>query len=192
MGRTPSDGWSPARLGREVRAVRVNRGLSISELARRSDVSQSFLSQFESGQTDISVGRLLRLAQALDIDAADLIARRVTPAERLVRADEQVELPTPSQGLRLHLLAASLDHTRTNAVGSLEPGSAAEPAYSSPGSESLVYVLKGVVRVELTGDRAFSLRGGDSISYRSEEFRSMANPGSRQSAFIWIQASSRA
>ena len=181
--------WSSAQLGRKLRSVRDGRGLSVSELARRSGLSQSFLSQFESGQSDISVGRLVRLAQALDVDVGDLLAERSRSGERIVRANEQLELPTPSAGLRLQLLAPSLDHSRTNAVGTLEGGSVAEPNFSNPGSESLVYVLKGVARIELRGGRAFLLRPGDSISYRSDEFERMANPRSRPCFFVWVQAS---
>jgi transcriptional regulator with XRE-family HTH domain len=186
------EGWSAERLGREIRSVRAGRGLSVSELARRSGISQSFLSQFESGQSDISVGRLVRLAQALDVDLADLLDQRSRSEERVVRAGAQVELPTPSEGLRLYLMAASLDHSRTNAVGTLEGGGVAEPAFSNPGSESLVYLLNGVARIELSGGREVVLRAGDSISYRSEEFVRMANPTSRQCRFVWVQASSRA
>ncbi len=191
MSEKPS-GWSSARLGRQIRSLRTARGLSVSELARRSGVSQSFLSQFESGQTDISVGRLVRLAQSLDVDVGDLLDQRSRSGERVVRVSEQAELPTPSSGLRLHLLAPSLDHSRTNVVGTLDGGSVAEPAFSNPGSESLVYVLKGVARIELSGGREVVLRAGDSISYRSDDFERMANPRSRPCLFVWVQAISRA
>jgi transcriptional regulator with XRE-family HTH domain len=179
-------------LGPEIRALRASRGLSVSELARRSDLSQSFLSQFESGQSDISVGRLIRLAQALDIDVADLLGQRTRPGERIVRAGEQTELPTPSLGLRVHLLAPSLDHTRTNAIGTLEPGAVAEPALATRGNESFVYLLEGVARIDLRGGRTVTLAAGDSVSYRSEEFERMANPGRRRNRFVWVQSTSRA
>jgi transcriptional regulator with XRE-family HTH domain len=189
-GGTPDPEVAPS-LGDRIRAVRTRRGLSVSELARRSEVSQSFLSQVEGGQSDISVGRLVRVAQALDVDVTELLGRRTGVAERVVRADQQTELPTPSEGLRLHLLAPSLDHSRTNAVGTMDPGSVAEPAYSTHGSESFVYILEGAARIELKGGRTITLEAGDSASYRSEEFERMVNPGRRRSLFVWIQASSR-
>ncbi len=77
-----ADGWEPARLGSAIRAVRTSRGLSVSELARRSELSQSFLSQVEIGNTDISVGRLVRVAEALDVALADLVDHRFKTNER--------------------------------------------------------------------------------------------------------------
>jgi transcriptional regulator with XRE-family HTH domain len=186
------DRRSPPSLGAQIRGARTSRGLSISELARRSDVSQSFLSQVESDQSDISVGRLVRLAQALDLDVVDLLGRPRPSIERLVRAGEQAELPTPSEGLRVHLLAPSLDHSRTNAVGRLEPGAVAEPAHATHGNETFVYLLEGSAQIELSGERTVLLKRGDSISYRSEEFERMVNPGRGANLFVWVQASSRA
>jgi transcriptional regulator with XRE-family HTH domain len=185
-----TDGWSPSRLGGAIRALRVSRGLSVSELARRSDLSQSFLSQVEIGRTDISVGRLVRLAQALDVSLADLVDHRVQSAHYVVRADERVELPTPSAGMRLYLLARSLDSGRINGWGWLEPGAAAGPIYSSPGSESFLFVLEGAAQVELSGGRGLTLNPGDSASYAAAEFDGMSNPLDQRCVFLWVQAPS--
>jgi transcriptional regulator with XRE-family HTH domain len=187
----PEFGSAPS-LGAQIRAVRAGRGLSISELARRSGMSQSFLSQVEAGKTDISVGRFVRLAQALDVDVTELLGEGARAGESVVREEDQAELPTPSAGLLLRLLAPSIDHARTNAVGTLEPGAVAEPAERNIGSESLVYMLEGTARIELTGGRRIVLQRGDSASYRSDEFERMANDGRRRNRFVWIQAAPRA
>jgi transcriptional regulator with XRE-family HTH domain len=183
--------WSPEDLGREIRSARLARGLSVSELARRSDLSQSFLSQVEGGESDISVGRLLRVTHALGIDVTDLLRRPGIAPERVVRADERVELPTPSDGLRLELLAPSLDHTRTNAMAVLEPGATVEPVYSTPGSETFVLVTSGRAEVDLRGGRRVVVRAGDSITYPAEDFVRMRNPGSKPLILVWVQASVR-
>ena len=164
--------------------------MSVSELARRSDVSQSFLSQVESGQSDISVGRLVRLTQALDIDAAELLGQREVPTGHVVRAGEHVELPSQTKGLRLYLLAPSFDHARTNVVGTLEPGAVVGAVYNR-GSETFLYILEGTAEVGLTGGRSLTLGVRDSVSYRSEEFERMSNPGTTDCIFLWVQAATR-
>ena len=162
--------------------------MSVSELARRSDVSQSFLSQVEMGRTDISVGRLVRLARALDVGLSDLIDHRGPASDRVVRADERVEIPTRSNGMRLYLLASSLDSTRINGWGYLEPGAVAGPIYSSPGSESFLCVLEGAVQIDLSVGRALTLNAGDSASYPAHEFAGMSNPHDERVVFLWVQA----
>ncbi len=184
------DGWSSARLGGAIRALRVSRGLSVTELARRSELSQSFLSQVEIGRTDISVSRLVRLAKALDVSLDNLVDHPSRSAEHVVRAEERTELPTRSEGMRLYLLARSFDTGRINGFGYLEPGADAGPIYSSPGSESFLYVLEGAAQIDLSGGRVLTLNPGDSACYRAREFKGMSNRHDSRCVFLWIQAAS--
>jgi XRE family aerobic/anaerobic benzoate catabolism transcriptional regulator len=61
-------------LARRVRAVRVQRGWTIRELAEQSGVSLRFLVQLEAGEGNISVRRLAELAEALKLSPADLLS----------------------------------------------------------------------------------------------------------------------
>ncbi len=70
------------RLGTHVRAARTARGESRADLALRSGLSLRFLAEIESGNSNISLLRLLDVATALDLDAADLM-RAALSAERL-------------------------------------------------------------------------------------------------------------
>jgi XRE family aerobic/anaerobic benzoate catabolism transcriptional regulator len=53
-------------VGERVRSARARMGLSRRVLAEKSGVSQRYLAQLESGQGNISIGLLLRVADALD------------------------------------------------------------------------------------------------------------------------------
>ncbi len=187
----PVGDWSPATLGSAIRSTRVGMGLSISELARRSDLSQSFFSQVEAGQSDISVGRLIRVAQALDVRLPDLLETEPGPAGRIVRTSERVEVPTRLKGLRIYLLSPSLDNKRTYTFGTLEVGSVAEPAFRLRGSESFVYMLEGAARIDLAGGEVVTLAAGDTISYLSDNFERMVNVHDGASSFLWLQALAR-
>ena len=61
-------------VGERVRSARARMGLSRRELAERSGVSQRYLAQLESGQGNISIGLLLRVADALDFRIEWLVA----------------------------------------------------------------------------------------------------------------------
>jgi transcriptional regulator with XRE-family HTH domain len=50
-------------LGETLRAIRVERGFSLGEVAEGTDLSTSFLSLVENGRSDISTGRLFRVAR---------------------------------------------------------------------------------------------------------------------------------
>ena len=58
---------SGSEIGERVHQRRVELGLSIRELARRSDLSASFISQLERGKVNVSVDSLQRIAEQLNI-----------------------------------------------------------------------------------------------------------------------------
>jgi transcriptional regulator with XRE-family HTH domain len=61
-------------LGKRIRLLRVDRELSQEQLARASGMSRNFVSSIERGAHGVDVVRLLRLASALDVDIAALVA----------------------------------------------------------------------------------------------------------------------
>jgi XRE family aerobic/anaerobic benzoate catabolism transcriptional regulator len=67
-------------LGRRVRALRGQGGLTLQELARRAGLSPRFLVQVEKGRGNISVRKLAALAQALGTTAACLLTAEDEPS----------------------------------------------------------------------------------------------------------------
>lgn len=59
---------APADFGLAVQQARLARGLSQSELAAELDVSQSTISEIESGKATIYLRRLLSLARATGLE----------------------------------------------------------------------------------------------------------------------------
>lgn len=55
------------KIGLRLRKHRRKAGLSLRELARRAELTASFLSQVERGQTNISLDSLRRLGEALNV-----------------------------------------------------------------------------------------------------------------------------
>lgn len=60
-------------IGIAIRELRMERGLTLRDLARRSGLSTSQISQAERGTTVPTVATLFRLASALDVKIADLL-----------------------------------------------------------------------------------------------------------------------
>jgi transcriptional regulator with XRE-family HTH domain/mannose-6-phosphate isomerase-like protein (cupin superfamily) len=60
-------------IGQQLREARVAVGLSVREMARRVDVSASFISQLELGKTMPSVGTLYSIASELGVSLDDLM-----------------------------------------------------------------------------------------------------------------------
>lgn len=73
-----------ADLGHRIRQARDASGLNLHELARLSGISAPALSRIETGQRDLRITSLYRIAAALRIQARDL----VDPLESRPSADE--------------------------------------------------------------------------------------------------------
>lgn len=61
-------------LGDSVRRARQEKNLTLKDLAERAGLSQRFLSDLERGKGNISIGRLLAVAHALDTKLSELVA----------------------------------------------------------------------------------------------------------------------
>ncbi len=63
-----------SELGARARALRVQRGWTLREVAERSGLSSRFLAELEAGRGNISVRRLVDIARALDTTPEALLA----------------------------------------------------------------------------------------------------------------------
>lgn len=68
-------------LRRNVVLKRAQRGLSQVELAKRASVARQTISKVESGEGDVTVGVLEKLARVLRCDVRDLFECRTTAAD---------------------------------------------------------------------------------------------------------------
>lgn|SRR5690625_6888275 len=59
--------------GRVIKSLRVNRGMNITELAKKSDISRPYLSQIESDERTASLDILQKLSVGLNLPLATLI-----------------------------------------------------------------------------------------------------------------------
>jgi len=71
-----------AEFGRRVRARRLELGKSQEQLAADSDVHWSFLGQVERGRRNLTFHNILKVAEALQVDPAELVRGLKAPADK--------------------------------------------------------------------------------------------------------------
>ena len=66
---------SPARLtfGKKLRAIRRAKDMTLEDLSEASGVNWSYISQVESGQRNIAVDNMWRLAQGVGVELKELL-----------------------------------------------------------------------------------------------------------------------
>ncbi|MBB5912236.1 transcriptional regulator with XRE-family HTH domain [Nocardia transvalensis] len=152
----------PRRLGLAdvVHNRRLAAKLTLAQLAQRTALSPSFLSQFENGHTNSSLRSLQRIAGALGTTATALLAEaNPAPSEAVVRAEPN---PLPAQDLPDEGSRRSLVHGRRD-LRALEytGGTARADHDSTRDSDELIYVVRGTITV-LAGGAETELSTGDS------------------------------
>jgi transcriptional regulator with XRE-family HTH domain len=73
MGRTPRIGRAAKQFGSRVREIRQEKGWSIERLAEASDLHWTYVGSAERGERNVSLQNILKIAYALDVDAAELV-----------------------------------------------------------------------------------------------------------------------
>jgi transcriptional regulator with XRE-family HTH domain len=182
--RTTGEAPPDVRVGRRVRALRLERGLSLAELALRTGISIGALSQIERGVSSLRVRVIWPLAAALDVEPSALVADSDDSGNDLycVRGNRRRALPVGSEGIAKQLLSPP-GAALTGLMVTVEPGSGTE-AYAHPGHE-FGCVVAG--EIELTIDAAsYTLRAGDSFAFKSTLPHSFRNSGAERCAILWV------
>jgi transcriptional regulator with XRE-family HTH domain len=206
-------GADPAlEIGARVTACRVQRGMKVSELARRIGVSPSMVSQIERGQSRPSVSTLFGLAEALDVPV-DAFFRDSEPVTTVpARADRRGPLGNleafrdaarPAGGDR-HVVRrgerAAIDieggvrweRLTPSTLAELDflelvyaPGAESHPAlYRHPGTE-MVLLLSGTLDIIVAFEH-HRLEPGDSICFPSSTPHRYVNPGDETARAVTV------
>jgi transcriptional regulator with XRE-family HTH domain len=169
-----------ARLGTALRAVRTQRHLSQSDLARLLGISPSAVSQAERGRRGLSLETLLDASSKLDLTLDELLRGDVNPGYRLARRHDPRRRsdgrPLPliddrQAGLRAYLLT-------------LAPRCQATPHLTHKGVE-LVAVVSGLVQVLLENARPV-LRRGETLLAERTAVVGWRNLGEGDATLFWI------
>jgi transcriptional regulator with XRE-family HTH domain len=174
-------------VGRQVRGLRKARSMTLAQLAARTGLSVSYLSQIERSISNPSVVALHAIARALDaaINWFFPAGGEEPPEERdyVVRAQRRRELRYAT-GVVDQLLSPHLDGNLEPVMNRFPPGatSGAEP-YTHRGEEAGL-VVSGCLELWV-GDRYFVLEEGDSCAFASTLPHRYRNPGDVETVVAW-------
>lgn len=164
-------------LGDRVQSLRIDRDLTLRELANRSDVSVSMLSSVERGEKAPTVVVLDRIAAGLDVTLASLVAEPDAETVIVRRAADQDRVDEPG-GWQRTILSPVVPGVNFEWIRStLPPGCDAGtfPAYAA-GSHEFIAVQSGTLTLTID-QRELSLSTGDSVYFAADVPHSYANCG---------------
>jgi transcriptional regulator with XRE-family HTH domain len=169
-------------MGRRLRALRLERGLSLADVATKTLISIGFLSALERARMSASVGTLRKLARFYNINILDLFNTSETNPRR-VRPDQRKRLQA-GPGVWMDLLAWG------NAVMEphlfrIAPGAGSGESYTHEGEEFL-FMLRGQLEISLDDGEKVRLNRGDSFYFESGIPHCWRNPGKKETRVLWV------
>ncbi len=158
-----------ADLGTRLRSLRTERGLSLSQLEQATAISSSFLSLVESGKSDITISRLVRLADFFDVELGDLVEGGRTDRRPLevIRDGEGSVVVSPAEGVtarflghqRWRLSPRIAEYESGGAFDVAEGGRAAREMFHH--RELFVYIVAGTFEISVHGEEPVKVTRGD-------------------------------
>jgi transcriptional regulator with XRE-family HTH domain len=61
------------KLGKNLKRIRIEKGISQGDIARELDVSRSFVSNIENGKTNPTLSTITKIAKAVGVLTGDLM-----------------------------------------------------------------------------------------------------------------------
>ena len=171
------------QIGRKIKELRYQKGLTQQELADRTELTKGYISQLEHGLVAPSVITLLDLIECLGTTASEFVEDAAP--EQVVYSEEgyfekiddsgnsiQWIVPTAQKNSMEPLLVVIAPHSR------LEEDTPHE-------GEEFGFVISGRIRLHL-GDKQHIVKSGESFYYRADKRHFIENTTASPARFIWV------
>lgn len=168
---------APPDIGGFIRGLRRKRNLTVEDLASRSGVSKSLVSQIERNRTNPTLGTIWRLCGALGIGvheifggedghagAVDLVTAHATPTIRSSDGKCQLRILGPMD------LGGLVEWYEVQA----DPGAELVSEAHDPGTAEHLSLLEGTLDVE-SGEERQTVTSGETARYAADRSHAIRN-----------------
>lgn len=177
-------------IGSNIKMIRLEKGLSIKELAEMADVTTSLISQIEHDKANPSINTLLAISTALNTDIR-LFFQGYTPDEpaAVVRPKDRVCVGNLGKGWIQQYLTNSDLKRFSVTYNCLSPGASTRkvPEINNPHQEGyeFCYVIHGKVKATIE-KTVYILEAGDAITYDASKKHVLSNASQGDTELISV------
>ena len=177
---------SAEHLGRRLKAVRLARNWTITQVSQLTGMSRSFISMLENGKTNISATRLQKLASVFDLTMTDLLPDEQSHRLiQIVRDGEGAQIKGFAEGIEANLLVRDMQRRIQPVLLVLGVGMSHSNEHGHAGEE-FVFVLDGTLEVSVDRGEYVTLTRGDAAFYPSALSHVFRNAGEDECRLLTI------
>lgn len=175
-----------ATVGGNIRALRMDRSLTLAELAEQAGISVRTLVEIEGGRANTSLATLGGLADALGVDFGRLIKSSESRASRIVRITDAAVLWSDDLGSEArHVLISREPQSVELLQWTLRPGGSYEAKPDPEGTDILLVVSRGALTLTAEG-HASQMTAGTGGHIVSGTGYTLANAGQADTEFTLV------
>lgn len=176
--------------GRRLRQLRRDSGLTLQQVADRAGLAISTISKAENNQLSPTYENIVRLAEGLSVDVAELFNLHPQPMTSgrmaLTRAGGGVQHHTPQY--IYEVLCSEISHKRFIPLTAIVKANSIHdfPAMPLHAGEEFVYVITGKIVIHTDNYEPITMEAGDSCYFDSRMGHAIVSAGDEDAKVIWI------
>lgn len=170
-------------LGSKIKALRTANGLTLEELAARSELSKGFLSQVERDLTSPSIATLEDILEALGTTLAEFFQEQ---SEEQVVFSKEDYFKAERDGYTVEWIVPNAQKNEMEPIlMTIAPHGHSQQIANHQGQE-LGYILKGSLVLELENGRRMKLRSGETFYLDGTLAHHLENPTATEAKVLWV------
>lgn len=169
-------------IGKKIKRLRLANGLTIEELANRSELSKGFISQVERDLTSPSVATLQDLVEALGSSMHDFFNEEET--EQITFGVNDFFVNEQEDYTISYIIPNAQKNQMEPILITIKPEGLSKKISPFEG-ESFGYVLQGKVRLHY-GKNNYDLKKGETFYLEGSQSHSLENIGTSFAKVVWI------
>lgn len=172
-------------IGEKLKKTRKKQNLTISDLAKMTNLSAGYLSNVERGINSPTIESLRKIVNALSTTFIELF-REQKKDKKIIRKSERIKLiKTTNDKVLYELLSPTEDKKMEAMLQTLQTGEGSGNRQYSHIGEEFCYVIKGKMVFTL-GQKDYTLKEGDAIYFDSFIPHKNTNIGETECISIWV------
>ena len=173
-------------IGKKIKNLRLQNGLTQEELADRCELSKAFISLLERDMTSPSIATLEDILGALGTDFANFFKDEEQTRVVYGKNDFSTKKDSELHSEICWLIPNAQKNEMEPIIVTIEPNGSTYPDNPHEGEE-FGYVLDGVVTV-VVGQTRYQAKKGESFYIAADKPHHLENHGKREAKAIWISS----
>lgn len=177
------------QIGKKIKRLRLEKGLTQEELGERTDLSKGFISQLERDINSPSIETLFSILNVLGSKPKDFFDDEQSRTKVVFSQEEQTVFMDEEKKYKLHwLISESNENEMEPVIISLDIGGQFKQFEPSL-SETFIYVLQGKVTLIL-GKQTYVATAGESLYFEASDHHLLQNAAEEIAKVIYVVSNS--